>query len=217
MSKTEIWDKHADIDPRFTKPITGKPYKGTSPNAQHVIWCLTDLFGPVGQGFGWRVLAEGWQPMGDELLHWCRIEFWHTEQSNTWQEYGQTMAIRQTRNGMMNDEDAPKKSLTDAIVKAASHLGVAANIFLGRWDDQKYVAEVAREFSGSPNEMLALRDRMLAAIAKTADVAALAKLENHERFGRELDRLREADPPKANEVTAALARRQMDLERENAA
>ena len=47
---------------------------------------------------------------------------------------------------MRVDEDAPKKSLTDAIVKAASHLGVAANIFLGRWDDQKYVAEVNEEY-----------------------------------------------------------------------
>ena len=46
----------------------------------------------------------------------------------------------------MVDEDAPKKSLTDAIIKAASHLGIAANIFLGRWDDQKYLAEVNAEY-----------------------------------------------------------------------
>ena len=44
------------------------------------------------------------------------------------------MAIAQTKSGLRSDEDAPKKSLTDAIIKAASHLGIAANIFLGRWD-----------------------------------------------------------------------------------
>ena len=145
MGNLDLWNKHADIDPAFTKPITGKAYKGTSPSPQYVIRCLTDMFGPVGQGFGWDVTAEGWQPLGDEVLHWCRIRFWHTDRANGFDAYGQTKALMKTKNGLMADEDAPKKSLTDAIVKAASHVGVAANIFLGRWDDQKYVAQVAEE------------------------------------------------------------------------
>ena len=145
MGNLDLWNKHADIDPAFTKPITGKAYKGTSPSPQYVIHCLTDMFGPVGQGFGWDVTAEGWQPLGDEVLHWCRIRFWHTDRANGFDAYGQTKALMKTKNGLMADEDAPKKSLTDAIVKAASHVGVAANIFLGRWDDQKYVAQVAEE------------------------------------------------------------------------
>lgn len=143
----KLWDTHADIDPNYVKPITGKAYRGTSPNPQHIIKCLTDLFGPVGIGFGWRVVAEAFQPLGEETLHWCRIEFWHTDRANTFEAYGQTKAAYPTKSGgFMVDEDAPKKSLTDAIVKAASQIGVAANIFLGRWDDQKYVAEVAAEF-----------------------------------------------------------------------
>lgn len=145
MGNLDLWNKHADIDPAFTKPITGKAYKGTSPSPQYVIRCLTDMFGPVGQGFGWDVTAEGWQPLGDEVLHWCRIRFWHTDRANGFDAYGQTKALMKTKNGMMADEDAPKKSLTDAIVKAASQIGVAANIFLGRWDDQKYVAQVTEE------------------------------------------------------------------------
>ena len=139
------WNQHADIDPRFTKPITGKQYKGTSPNPQYVIKCLTDIFGPVGEGFGWDVVAEDFTPMGDEVLHWCRIKFWHSDRANTYDSYGQTKALMKTKNGLMLDEDAPKKSLTDAIIKAASHVGIASNIFLGRWDDQKYVAQVAQE------------------------------------------------------------------------
>jgi len=68
-----------------------------------------------------------------------------------------------TQNGMMLDEDAPKKSLTDAIIKASSQLGIAANIFLGRWDDQKYVQQVNSEYrkedakqkpSGPPQEAI---------------------------------------------------------------
>lgn len=140
------WNRFADIDPAFTKPITGKSYKGTSPNPQYVIRCLTELFGPVGSGFGWEVAQEGFMPLGDEVLHWCRIRFWHGTRDNWFESYGQTKALMKTRNGLMSDEDAPKKSLTDAIIKAASHLGIAANIFLGRWDDQKYVQDVAESF-----------------------------------------------------------------------
>lgn len=147
---TALWDRHADIDPRYTKQITGKAYKGTSPSPQHVIWCLTDMFGPMGQGFGAHVVAEGFQNLGDEVLHWCRIEFWHGERSNTFETYGQTKALAQTKNGLKSDEDAPKKSFTDALVKAASYVGVASNIFLGRWDDQKYVRHLEEEFSKTP-------------------------------------------------------------------
>jgi len=141
-----IWDRFADIDPAYTKPITGKSYKGTSPNPQYVIRCLTELFGPVGKGFGWEVLQEGFEPLGEEILHWCRIRFWTEDRANCFESYGQTKAYMKTKNGLMADEDAPKKSLTDAIVKAASHIGIAANIFLGRWDDQKYVQSVADDY-----------------------------------------------------------------------
>lgn len=146
MDKMRHWNAYADIDPAFTKPITGKPYKGTSPNPQYVIRCLTELFGPVGVGFGWDVVAEDFTPMGEEVLHWCRIKFWHTDRANTYDSYGQTKALAKTKNGLVLDEDAPKKSLTDAIIKASSHIGIAANIFLGRWDDQKHVAQVAADY-----------------------------------------------------------------------
>lgn len=152
----KIWEAFADIDPKYSKPITGKPYKGTSPSPQYVIKCLTELFGPVGQGFGWRVVAEAFEPLGQEVLHWCRIEFWHTDRANTFESYGQTKAAYDTNSGKyMVDEDAPKKSLTDAIVKAASQIGIASNIFLGRWDDQKYVAEVNAEYRASERKAAA--------------------------------------------------------------
>ena len=147
IENLKIWDAFSDIDPKFTKAITGKAYKGTSPNPQYVIKCLTELFGPVGIGFGWRVLAEEFIPLGPKTLHWCRIEFWHTNRSNTYESYGQTLAAYPTSGGsFMVDEDAPKKSLTDAIIKAASHVGIGASIFLGRWDDQKYVEAVNAEY-----------------------------------------------------------------------
>jgi hypothetical protein len=179
MSNLDLWGQFDDIDPKFTKPITGKPYKGTSPNPQYVIRCLTEMFGPVGAGFGWRVIAEDFTPLGGEVLHWCRIEFWHTDRTNTFEGYGQTKAAYQTKSsGFMVDEDAPKKSLTDAIIKCASQLGVAANIFLGRWDDQKYVAEVNAEYRAEeapPFDPVAAHDRIARKLEGATTLAALVE------------------------------------------
>jgi hypothetical protein len=43
------------------------------------------------------------------------------------------------------DEDAPKKSVTDALVKALSMIGFAGDIFMGRYDDSKYVNDLRAE------------------------------------------------------------------------
>lgn len=208
------WDRFADVDPKFTKPITGKAYKGTSPNPQYVIRCLTEIFGPVGVGFGWSVVAEDFTPMGDEVLHWCRIQFWHTDRANAFDSYGQTKALMKTKNGMMLDEDAPKKSLTDAIVKAASHVGIAANIFLGRWDDQKYVAEVAAEYraeerktggqdeasgAGHADDLRQLSDHMIGALRKNG-----AGVTENQKFQSDLDRLVANAPELAAAVNAEI-------------
>lgn len=154
-----LWKRFADIDPQHTKPITGKPYKGTSPKPQYVIQLLTEMFGPVGEGFGWEVRAEGFIPLGEEVLHWCRIWFWWSEPDNKedfhtrgFEAYGQTKAYMKTKSGLIMDEDAPKKSLTDAITKAASQIGIASNLFMGRWDDSRYVEEVNREFRKAERE-----------------------------------------------------------------
>jgi hypothetical protein len=202
MSNLDIWERFADIDPKFTKPITGKPYKGTSPNPHYVIKCLTEMFGPAGVGFGWEVVAEGFQPMGEELLHWCRIRFWHSD-GKGFDAYGQTKAVMKTKSGFMNDEDAPKKSLTDAITKAAAQVGVASNIFLGRWDDNKYVAEVNTKFrddekQAEPFNAPATRDRIKAAIGKAANAIALEQLWTHPKTCEAFDQL---PPPMQAELT----------------
>ncbi len=189
MSKetTKLWDVHADIDPAMTKSITGKDYSGTSPNAHHIVWCLTDLFGPVGQGFGWEVVAERIDTFGDTSIHWCRIKFWHTDRANTFETYGQTKMAYMTSKGYLKvDEDAPKKSLTDAITKAAAQIGIASNIFLGRWDDNKYVAEVGEEFRRrnappvkkvSPEEAEVLADMAMRAGSDRAAIFNALKVE----------------------------------------
>jgi hypothetical protein len=62
------------------------------------------------------------------------------------EQMGQTRSSYVTSAGkFIVDEDAPKKSVTDGMVKCLSMLGFAGDIFSGRWDDSKYVEWAAAE------------------------------------------------------------------------
>ncbi len=217
----KLWAQFEDIDPAFTKPITGKDYKGTSPNAHYVVKCLTEMFGPIGQGFGWTVLKEDIERFGDTAIHWCRIEFWHTDRSNVFESYGQTKMAYMTRgqNSYLKvDEDAPKKSLTDAVTKAAAQIGIASNIFLGRWDDSKYVDEVAAEYREkepqsppSPAQIAQLKSALLGAVNGAPDMAKLSAIEGDNRFDADLQKLRDMDGDAAQEVIEAIEAKKSEL------
>lgn len=149
----KLWDSLTMTDPKHVKPITGKQYKGDSPKPHYVIKRLTEAFGPIGIGWGYNVVDEHISSFApDEHLHICRIAFWYVldgKKSEPFEQFGQTKIFySSSKEGSKPnfDEDAPKKSLTDALVKCASYIGVAADIFMGQWNDSKYQEEVQREY-----------------------------------------------------------------------
>jgi len=149
-----LWKSVQSTNPAAVKPITGRQYQGTSPNPTYLAAMATARLGPCGKGWGFEVVTEDWKDFPDgTVLHWCRIRFWIESPSQYFDSYGQTKAAYQRAKDQtwVIDEDAPKKSLTDAMTKAMSQLGFAADIFLGRWDDQKYVAGLREEY-GTPDE-----------------------------------------------------------------
>jgi hypothetical protein len=70
------------------------------------------------------------------------------------EQMGQTKACyAKSGGGMMVDEDAGKKSVTDGMVKCLSMIGFAGDIFSGRWDDSGYVEWAAEQFQPEPQRM----------------------------------------------------------------
>jgi hypothetical protein len=88
----------------------------------------------------------------------ARVRVWYewNGKRGTVEHVGQTTFSGKRNNGKaFTDEDAPKKSVTDGLIKALSMIGFAGDIFLGRYDDSKYVADLKREIAneqdnGSP-------------------------------------------------------------------
>lgn len=150
MSNMKLWNSVCVTDPSAVKKITGKQYQGNSPKPYWVIQRATEQFGPCGIGWGVEVVNERFERFGEtEALHVALVRVWFVDQHG---KRGQIEQMGQTRAAYMSaagkyivDEDAPKKSVTDGMVKCLSMLGFAGDIFSGQWDDSKYVEWAAAE------------------------------------------------------------------------
>ncbi len=157
----KIWEQVEKTDTRFTKDAKVGGQNITSLNGTAMIMKATEVFGPAGIGFGWKVLEERFDPgveifigegdkrssLGFTSNHTVRIAFWFMldGQRGEIESYGCTNYIYKASYGMLTDGEAPKKSLTDAIKKALSALGFSADVFLGMFDDKDYVNALADE------------------------------------------------------------------------
>lgn len=160
-SNMSIWSQVEKTDTRFTKKAKVGGQEITSLNGTAMIMRATEIFGPAGIGFGWKVLEERFDPgvevfsgEGDKRVslgvtsnHTVRIVFWFMLDGKRGEieSYGCTNYIYKASYGMLTDGEAPKKSLTDAIKKALSTLGFSADVFLGLFDDQDYVSQLKEE------------------------------------------------------------------------
>ncbi|MDB4725988.1 hypothetical protein OAF54_01035 [bacterium] len=138
MSKMKIWKGVEKTDPNSTKEINfGRKF--TAIDAYSQIKAATEQFGPVGEGWGWEVHNVQYPPNDTVVVH---LKVWHTERLFMYDVFGQKN-LNNTKG--KPDEDAFKKALTDAITKGLSYLGFNADVFLGRFEDNKYVAELKQE------------------------------------------------------------------------
>lgn len=149
MDNLALWNAVEKTDPTHTKAITGKPYQGTSPKPHYLVMKATETFGPCGIGWGFTIVDERIEDgAGGERMHIARVKVWYewAGKRGEVEHVGGTQFSGMRSNGKpFTDEDAPKKSVTDALVKALSMIGFAGDIFMGRYDDSKYVNDLRAE------------------------------------------------------------------------
>jgi hypothetical protein len=163
----KIWNAVQKTNPANTKKVTQRG-GFTSICAQSQIMEATRQFGPIGQGWGY----ESETPIFHDNLAFVRVTLWHGDRANV---FGPVIGGSEWKNNKgYLDSDAPKKATTDAITKLLSQLGFNADVFLGLFDDNKYVAEVTKEFAeqAAPAPDLIADDTrdMIATLAPAAGV-----------------------------------------------
>lgn len=153
-----IWSQVEKTAPEATKSAKVNGQQITSISGQHMIKRATEVFGPVGIGWGWTVAEERFDQggeirndkgelIGHEVGHTIRVKLWFMQgdKRGEVEQYGCTPFTYKSKWGVTTDTEAPKKSLTDAVKKALAMLGFSADIFLGLYDDRDYVAEREEE------------------------------------------------------------------------
>lgn len=159
MSKEnlKLWESVEETDPSFTRD---GQIGLTTINAQYMFRRATEKFGVVGVGWGYEILEERYdegkpfflvEKVGEEMKpiqlneknHTLKVRFWAKigDEKSEVTQYGHTKYLYKSRYGVTVDEEAPKKSLTDALKKSLSLYGFSADVYLGYFDDDNYVRE----------------------------------------------------------------------------
>jgi len=143
MSNLELWDSVEKTDPRHTKSANVRGNKITAIAPQRQIKNATEKFGVYGIAWGFKSIEFGY-----ELLERTGIVVFSGVFYFPNGEFPITSSISAFRDGAMlkPDADFAKKVETDALTKALSKLGFNADVFMGLYDDHKYVQMMTEEF-----------------------------------------------------------------------
>lgn len=195
MSKEtmKIWDALYKTDENYIKEVNfGRKFKAIDPYYQ--IRKITEVFGPV--GFGWwyeTELLSGFKD--DDPLVVVKVKFYYRHPENTEQISAPIEVITSAKRiGRENkiDIDAYKKATTDGLTKAFSIVGCDAGVFLGEYDNNKYVS---RENSQG------LQSTQSTELASKAQLNFLEKLSNN---WRELAKSKNMIPGKLTKQQASI-------------
>lgn len=149
----DIWNKVSATDPSATRGYKGAGgFAGTAISSLYPVKRATEIFGPVGSGWGYEIVEESYveganivTPEGDvtgkEQTHTIRVKLWAMIDGKRaeCEHFGHTPHIYTNKYGVQTDHEAAKKSLTDAIKKALTMWGFSADVFMGQYDDHEYV------------------------------------------------------------------------------
>jgi hypothetical protein len=152
MSKDNmaLWNSVCETDPQFTKVVNQRG-GFTAIGAQSQLMKATEIFGAFGTGWGVNnERIEKWEDVGLALY---QADLWFNHEAITMSKGTKVFplipihsSIRYQVNGRI-DDDFFKKVATDALTKGLSKLGFNADVFMGKFDDNKYVNSLKEKFS----------------------------------------------------------------------
>lgn len=145
----ELWDSVEKTDPAHTKGANVGGNKITCICPQHQIKNATEKFGVYGKTWGFKELNLDYSLALTTNLVVVNAVFFFPDGSfpiiNSVKLYKDNACTKV-------DDDFAKKVETDTLTKALSKLGFNADVFLGKFDDARYVDEVRAEFEQSASK-----------------------------------------------------------------
>ena len=143
----KLWKAVEKTDPQYTKKakIGGMSITAVAPQFQ--IMNATEQFGPYGVAWGFKDIEFDYSLVESLKLIVFKGTFFCPGGECV---VGNSCKAFMDRECKMVDADFAKKLETDALTKVLSKMGFNADIFMGRYDDTKYVTEMKKEFAPKP-------------------------------------------------------------------
>jgi hypothetical protein len=152
-----LWRQNEMTDPAHTRPVRiGRDM--TAIDTYYQIKRATETFGPMGVGWGWNLEEETIHAQTSTgapiAFAKCKVTLWYIDPDTSERVLcGAVIGVNQLVSAKGHpDDEAYKKATSDAITKSLSYLGFSADIFMGLYDDAKYVARLKTEFSARAAE-----------------------------------------------------------------
>jgi hypothetical protein len=167
MKNLELWNKVEKTNPKYTKKAKIGGNSITSIAPQYQIMNATEQFGVYGQTWGFKNIVFDYSITNTPIT--IDVQDYNTKQVDKIQtilglvgfkatfffpegEFEITNSIKIFTDNKHSkiDDNYAKKLETDALTKAISKLGFNADIFMGKFDDVRYVNEMNIEFGNTP-------------------------------------------------------------------
>lgn len=184
-----LWDSVKSISSDHIKQANIGGQNMLSVGAIPMIEAMTAAFGPIGQNWWYEIKEERFDNTKPMMIGGAPVvvdgatiwEQTHTILINlhidfgggakSYPHFGHTPYRYASSGGkIIVDQEAPKKSLTDALKKCLSLLGVAADVYSGALDNPEYAAQVDDEIKIKKADSDAQKtDEMLVEMKLTLD------------------------------------------------
>jgi len=143
----ELWNKVEKTNPKYTKKANVGGNNITSIAPQYQIMNVTEQFGSYGKTWGFKNMELDYTLVAEfNLIVFKAIFFYPGGEFPTINSIKMFMDNAKTKI----DDNFAKKLETDTLTKAISKLGFNADIFMGKFDDTRYLAEITKEFAEAP-------------------------------------------------------------------
>lgn len=141
-----IWNFLYKTPKEHTKEFKRKGgFQGTAIKPMFSIQQMTDRFGACGIGWGYtKPEYEVTTEQDGQKLVYCTVGLWYlvgSKKSELVWGVGGDYVVSKGQYGLSPDDEAYKKSFTDALMNAMKHLGMGGEIHMGQFDGNKYTED----------------------------------------------------------------------------
>ncbi len=139
-----LWNRVQETDPNYTKKANVKGNRITSISPQFQILNVTKEFGVYGVTWGLKDMSYDYTLVDSHGLIIYDATFFYP---NGEFQINNSISLYVDNARTKVDDNFAKKLETDTLTKAISKLGFNADIFMGKFDDQRYLEDVKKKYA----------------------------------------------------------------------